>query len=287
MIFYIIIIIGIIFLVCIISWITDTHRFVVRRYDIVSDKVKRDVCFVMISDLHNKDYGNDNQKIIDTVNEIKPEAVLIAGDMPDALKGHDFSPAINLIRNLAKRYPIYYGYGNHEYRMKLYPEDYGTMWEDFSSELDRIGVHIMDNESAYLEDTGIEIDALTIERRFYKRIKGGILSSEDVKGYLGDIDDPNEPPFRLLIAHNPEYFEAYSKWGADLTVSGHVHGGIMRLPYLGGVISPRFRLFPKYSGGEYELNGRKMIVSCGLGTHTIHVRVFNPGELSVINIKKS
>ena len=111
--------------------------------------------------------------------------------------------------------------------------------------------------------------------------------SASMERYLGSSrNDSHTEPYRILIAHNPEYFEAYSEWGADLTVSGHIHGGIMRLPLLGGVISPRFTLFPKYSGGEYERDGHKMIVSCGLGTHSVHVRVFNPAELAVIDIKR-
>lgn len=87
-----------------------------------------------------------------------------------------------------------------------------------------------------------------------------------------------------MIAHNPEYFEAYAGWGADLTVSGHVHGGVMRLPFLGGVISPRLTLFPKYDGGMFERNGRFMVVSRGLGTHTLPIRIFNPGELIMIEL---
>ena len=92
--------------------------------------------------------------------------------------------------------------------------------------------------------------------------------------------------FAEFLAHNPEYFDAYAGWGADLTVSGHVHGGIMRFPFVGGIISPRLFTFPRSYGGEYDRDGHKLIVSCGLGTHTIHVRVFNPGELSVIDVKK-
>lgn len=102
-----------------------------------------------------------------------------------------------------------------------------------------------------------------------------------VEGLLGKS---RRDCFELLIAHNPDYFDNYAKWGADLTVSGHVHGGIMRLPVLGGVISPMLRLFPKYDGGLFEKDGRQMILSRGLGMHTIPVRIFNPGELVVIHL---
>ena len=91
--------------------------------------------------------------------------------------------------------------------------------------------------------------------------------------------------FNLLLAHNPEYAEQYAAWGADLTVSGHVHGGIMRLPLLGGVIAPSLRLFPKFDAGLYSFReGRAMIVSRGLGLHHIKLRFFNRPEVSVINL---
>ena len=98
---------------------------------------------------------------------------------------------------------------------------------------------------------------------------------------LGDSD---RDAFQVLIAHNPQYFPEYSDWGADLTVAGHVHGGIIRLSVLGGVISPAIALFPRYDGGLFERKGKYMVLSRGLGTHSIHVRMFNPGEVCVIKI---
>ena len=87
-----------------------------------------------------------------------------------------------------------------------------------------------------------------------------------------------------MLAHNPAYFEAYASWGADLTLSGHVHGGIMRLPWLGGVLSTSLTLFPKYDGGEFRLGEKRMIVSRGLGSHTIPIRIFNPAELVAVEL---
>ena len=89
----------------------------------------------------------------------------------------------------------------------------------------------------------------------------------------------------LLIAHNPDYFSEYAKWGADLTLSGHVHGGIMRLPWLGGVLSPSYRLFPKYDGGVFRENGAIMLLGRGMGSHTIPLRFFNPAQLYEVTLK--
>ena len=111
-----------------------------------------------------------------------------------------------------------------------------------------------------------------------------VMSPDYVEECLGKPDDQY---YTVLLAHNPEYFEAYAEWGANLTVSGHVHGGVVRVPFWGkGVISPRLRLFPKYDGGIFEQSGKIMLLSRGLGEHTIPIRVFNPGELWVIDFEK-
>lgn len=281
------ILIGIIILfilICIVSWIADTHRFVVRNYEIADSRVSKPVRFVLLSDLHNKEYGVDNEKLIAAVHDAAPDAVLIAGDLLNGLKDHDFQPALKVLEQLGKSYPIYYGMGNHEYRLKIYPKTYGSMWEDYKAQVEALGLRIYDNESVRLEDYNINLSAVTIDRSFYKRFRKTRLSVEDMKGYLGE---PDGGAYTLLIAHNPEYFGTYAEWGSDLTVSGHVHGGIMRLPFVGGIVSPRLIEFPKYSNGQYSIGDKNMIVSCGLGTHTIHIRVFNPAELSVIDIKPS
>jgi len=240
--------------------------------------------FVLLSDMHNKEYGKNNEKLLDAIRQLSPDAILIAGDMCDGLKGHDFSPAVNIVSELAKEYTLYYGFGNHEYRLREYPKQYGDMWDRYKEALEKSGVSIIDNEHVFIPEANIDIASVTIDREFYKRFrKGKRLSVSDMSEYLGEC---NSKAMQLLIAHNPEYFKAYSEWGSDLTVSGHVHGGIMRLPFIGGIVSPRLIEFPIYSNGLYTLNDKKMIVSCGLGTHTIHVRVFNPAELSVIDIKK-
>ena len=278
--FCIIIIFG---LICLISCIIDTHRFVVRRYEIRSHKVKRDTRFVLLADLHNKDYGDHNRRVLDAIEAEHPDAILVAGDILDGLAGHSFETAVRLITDLAKDYPVYYGLGNHEYRLKIYPEEYGTMWEEYLPRISVDNVHILDNERMTIPDAGIDIAGVSLEKYYYRRIAQTVMTDEVIDGYVGKA---SEEAFQILIAHNPEYFKNYTAWGADLTVSGHIHGGIIRLPFIGGLIAPRLFSFPRYSGGEYDDNGRRMIVSCGMGTHTIHVRVFNPAELSVIDIKR-
>ncbi len=269
-------------IICLVSCIIDTHRFVIRRYTVSSPKALRDMRFVVLADLHDKDYGDHNRKLIEAIDAEHPDAIIAAGDLVNGIARHKNDNAYELIRSLSDRYPIYYGAGNHEYRLKIYPEHYGTMWADYESKLAGAGVRMMDNERARIDEAGIDIASVTVDRLYYKRFEHVEMTADVINDYVGPAD---EDSFQILIAHNPEYFDAYADWGADLTISGHVHGGIMRLPFIGGIVSPRLFSFPKYSGGEYDRDGHKLIVSCGLGTHTIHVRVFNPGELSVIDVK--
>ena len=98
------------------------------------------------------------------------------------------------------------------------------------------------------------------------------------------VGKANRDRFQILLAHNPVYFEEYARWGADLVLSGHVHGGIVRLPFLGGVISPAFTLFPKYDGGKFERGDSTMLLGRGLGTHTLPVRMWNPGEIVLVTL---
>jgi predicted MPP superfamily phosphohydrolase len=88
-----------------------------------------------------------------------------------------------------------------------------------------------------------------------------------------------------LLAHNPKYFKSYAAWGADLTLSGHIHGGIVQIPFLGGAVSPQVEFFPKYDAGLFHENDKAMILSRGLGTHTINVRINNTAELVSIKLK--
>ena len=112
------------------------------------------------------------------------------------------------------------------------------------------------------------------------------METEYISSLLGQ---PNSQACNILIAHNPEYFRQYAEYGADFVLSGHVHGGVARIPVLGGVISPSLRIFPKYDGGIFQKRNQTgentvMVLSRGLGTHTIPVRFFNPGELIEVTI---
>lgn len=279
---------GLLAVICVIIFIVllfaalDSNRFVTRTYEIKSRKLTKPCKFVLLADLHNKSFGKENDRLLSAITEISPDGILAAGDMLTAEKGGDFSHALLLMERLAKQYPVYYGMGNHEYRLGLYPQQYPGMYEGYTAGLKKAGIEPLINEAAYLPAWNISVCGAQIDSAYYKHLKRAPMEPSYLPKLLGT---PDKEKFQLLIAHNPVYFDAYADWGADLVVSGHVHGGIMRLPFLGGVLSPSLTLFPKYDGGVFSEYGSTMILSRGLSSHTIPLRIFNPGELIVIELK--
>lgn len=279
----ILILIGAAALLCILVAAWDCNRFVTVEYEIGSEKIAKPCRFVLLSDLHNKSYGKNNKKLIERIDSVSPDAVLVAGDMLTAGKGQPFDTALRLMEQLAERYPVYYGMGNHEYRLQLYPEQYGDVYDSYVTGLKRAGIEPLINQNTYLPEFHVAVCGVQIDREYYQRIRNNPMKADYLPRLLGEA---REDACQILIAHNPQYFKEYAAWGADVVVSGHVHGGIMRLPVLGGVLSPNMRLFPKYDGGRFTLGRSVMILSRGLGTHTIPLRIFNPGELVVIKLEK-
>ena len=265
----------------------DTHNFVIRSYTIETDKIKKNFRFCLLSDLHEQSFDKDgsNESLIEAIDTIRPDAIVVAGDLLTAhhnSKKQSAEVPIRLLSALASKYPIYMANGNHEYKMMTRPEQFGDFYDSYERQLSDIGLSVLHNESTFLEDYNINITGLELEYTYFRKVRKYPLSQSHLKEL---INTPDESRFNLLIAHNPQYFDEYAEWGADLSVSGHVHGGIVKLPMIGGVISPAYQLFPKYDGGMFDIGGKKMVLSRGLGTHTIKVRVFNPGELDVIDLK--
>jgi len=260
----------------------DTHRFITVETCVASEKIRERVTLVVLADLHNKSYGKGNCRLLKRIEERKPDLILVAGDMLNAKPEADFSGTVSFLKKLAAKYTVLYGIGNHEHRLLLYPEVYGDMGKEYWKELEDRNIVRLENKRILFEKTGICVYGAQIGKEYYKRFKMRDMENGYLKKILGE---PEEKYFNILLAHNPDYFEDYASWGADLVFSGHVHGGIVRLPFLGGVLSPACRLFPKYDGGIFKEKNSMMILSRGLGSHTIPVRLFNPGELHVVYLQ--
>lgn len=261
-------------------------KLVVNHYDITSEKIGKgwDMSkIVVLSDLHNNVYGINLEEAYQKILMLRPDFIVIAGDMYNGEAGCDNKRAESFLTKLAKKFPIYYGLGNHEYRMMIYPETYVGMAASFEAMIRRTGIHLLKNESVELEKNGskLMVSGLMIDRAYYKKLKKVLMAKE----YMNEImAAPDTDKFQILIAHHPAYFENYAAWGADLVFSGHYHGGMARLPFIGGVIAPSFHPFPKYDMGEFKIGDSTMILSAGIGTHTINLRPFNPPEIVVVTL---
>ena len=189
--------------------------------------------------------------------------------------------AEELILKLVQHYPVFYSYGNHE--CKLAPE----VLADYRNRLEGVGVHFVVNDHVQLKRDGetVMLHGLCLERNWFPKGRRLKYNLEDMEQKLGKLDLTKKDMCHILMAHHPYYINTYEEWGADLVLSGHLHGGVARLPFIGGVIGPDFLPFPPFSGGLYERNHSKMIVSCGLGAHTIKLRFFNPPELTSIILR--
>jgi len=271
----------VILLIFIWIWIYDLTHFEVTQFEVFDERIQKDVKAVVLADLHNHQYGRKNQILIEAIDALKPDVVLVAGDMITAKPGNSIDIGMSLLRELSATYPVLYGNGNHELRLKLYPKYYGERAKELAKACTEAGIMVLDNKSLELSDTGICVYGLDAIRDFYVRRNAPKMETSYLEQELGQCNPQN---YNVLLAHNPDYFESYASWGADLSLSGHVHGGLVRIPiWKRGVLSPRVRFFPKYSGGLYTTNQNSkeatMIVSRGLGCHTLPIRLFNQGEL--------
>ena len=262
----------------------DTTHFEVTEYVCTDPRIKKNCRAVILSDLHNQQYGRKNALLLKAIRDAKPDLVLIAGDMLTAKPGEDFDVALSLVRELAKDYPVCYGVGNHEYRLSLYRETYGDTAKRFDEALAEYGVRLMRNERKIFEDYGIVVVGSQIHHRFYRRRHASVMKESYLPRIIGA---PDPERYTILIAHHPDYFPNYAAWGADLVLSGHFHGGAVRVPFWNkGVLSPNISFFPKYDGGLFEEGKSRMLLSRGLGCHTIPLRLFNPGDLLFVDFEK-
>lgn len=276
------IITGIIVIVMLWIMLYDSNRFIVVQHVICDTKIRRPFRAIVLADLHDKQFGRENELLFEAIRQQKPDMILIAGDIVTADKGMKLDKAVSFLKKLSAQYPIYYANGNHEHRMKLYPKVYGDLAQQYEKALQEMGLDRLVNAHTDLEEYGVSIYGSEIDKRFYKRFCTTPMEETYLEELLGSCPQEN---YTILLAHNPDYFPDYAAWGADLVLSGHVHGGMVRIPGWRGVVSPAVRLFPKYDGGLFREENSTMILSRGLGMHTIPIRLFNPGELIVLDFQ--
>lgn len=227
-----------------------------------------------ISDLHNTEFGRNNEKLLSLLRDAKPNIIAITGDMIDS-RDTKVEISLEFAREAVTIAPCYYVTGNHESRV---PE-YRTLKEGLLS----LGVSVLEDASARIQRSGESITVLGVQDPSFQTsyLFGDANSVMEQK--LSTLM-PEENTFTLLLSHRPELFEVYAEAGVDLTLSGHAHGGQFRIPFLGGLVAPNQGFFPEYDAGLYTRGMTNMVVSRGLGNSIIPLRINNRPEVVLIEL---
>ena len=280
---YIIIICLIFIILVLMEMRRELNCFVRKEYVIPMEGLKSSRKAIFLSDMHNHVYGKDNHDLLEAIRKENPDYVWIGGDMLVGKSGISYQPAIDFVKQLPEICPVYYANGNHEQRMKEIPENYDLPYEEYKKQLVEAGVKFLENDSVSFEwdDKKVKLTGLEIPLGCYLHWHKDDVKVEEIVERIGKKEDCYE----ILMAHNPSFVDKYIERGVNLILSGHLHGGIVRIPGVVGAISPSFEIFPKYSGDHYQKDGTDIVVSKGLGTHTFNIRLFNPAELIVLNFK--
>lgn len=266
---------------------TGNNSIKVSRFQVEVDGLpgdSRGLRIVHISDIHGKEFGRHNIKLARSIEKLEPDLILVSGDMIDS-HSDDGSAFINLLYELKGRYPLYCSLGNHEQIVRGMAGS--DRYDIFTKRLRNAGAILLDNERIEIEAGGAALGIYGFTAMLYhyssrsmaESWDGGELKAQFIEEKLGR---PLDHEITILLAHNPKYFQEYVEWGPDLICSGHIHGGVVRLPLVGGIFSPDVSFFPPYSAGLYSSGETTMHVSRGLGNSGIPFRIFNPPDISLL-----
>lgn len=242
-----------------------------RRYKLRNSHINEGLKILFLSDLHNTLYGEKQQRLVSMIDKEKPDLIFFGGDIAD--EKSPYWPVETLLQRLENRYPMYYITGNHEYWMDN-TEAIHQMFRDY-------GVRVLMNET------------VQIDTEYGKLSVVGLVDpdSELNTGYrtfvakvLAETYKPSKMDgCKVLLSHRPDFIDLYGTYDFDLILSGHAHGGQVRLPgILNGLYAPNQGFFPKYAGGHHRLGTTDFIISRGLSFKPKLPRIFNPPELVVI-----
>lgn len=281
----ILIIVAVFIVYCLIEMIRELRDFRVTKYRICSQKlngIKREKKIIFLSDLHNRMYGEENERLLESIRNQHPDLILIGGDMLVRKDRNSYDKTVHFLAKLPGICPVYCANGNHEQKLKELPDKYEQSYEEYKKALTASGIHMLENasETVKLDEVPVKLSGLEIPLGAYARFGKKELSLKEITDRIGEHGDD----YQILLAHHPGYMKEYLAYGADLILGGHYHGCVVQLPWIGGVISTNFTLFPKYSGGIYQEGEQTAVVSRGLGTHSVPLRLWNWPELIVLEL---
>ncbi len=248
----------------------------ISRYEIINDRLPAafdGYKIVQISDFHNSFLGEEVVKIL---TKEKPDIIAFTGDLVDSVKT-DVETALTLVKAAVKIAPCYYVTGNHEARL-------GEVYAALERELKAAGVRVLRNETAELVRGMEAIQLIGLDDPLFAErdevLYGGVLERK-LRGM--ELSEG----FKLLLSHRPEAFEAYVANDIQAVLSGHTHGGQIRLPFLGAIVAPDQGFFPEYDAGLVHQKDTDMIISRGIGNSRIPIRFNNRPEVVAVVLKKT
>ncbi len=266
-----VIVLIVILAICLLSYFIYQNKNIgISEYGFTSGKLKNNYRIVHLSDVHNDLFGKDNINLINKVKACNPDYIMITGDLIDKRRTK-YERGIYLASKLVEICPVYYVYGNHE------AKKYSKQYED---EILKLGVHLIRNDKEIIND---DIRLIGFDDVGFGSLKNKSVQKEHLINNLESLVNEDER-FTILLSHRPQFFESYISYPVDLVLTGHAHGGQVRLPLIGGLFAPQQLLLPKYSEGVHSLNGRDMLISRGLGNSLFPLRGFNNPEIVLISL---
>lgn len=275
---------GIIAAVCLAAFLAvfiSNTRISTASYTVALEDLESPLRLVLISDLHGKSFGKDNARLIAKIQEQTPDAIFLDGDMIDSRAASpDVQELLRLIESLCEIAPVFFSMGNHE---QVYLKTNATL-------LDRVaqtGAVVVNDSYVDVTVAGqpLRIGGTMGHGFAFGRTEEEFTSSPEYV-FLKAFENTELP--KICLAHMPDTFifnGAYTLWDVDLVLSGHTHGGLVRLPFIGGLYAPMQGLFPEYDRGHFRLGTHmQMVITSGLAGHGLLPRVNNPPEIAVIDL---
>lgn len=258
----------------------ENNALVTSKYTYTTNKINSELNgyrIVQISDLHNKEFGRENEKLLNKVDAMHPDMIVLTGDLVDS-SHTDISSALRFVKKAVKIAPTYYVTGNHEYA--LFQKEYQTLKKGLKA----AGVIQLDNKAIKISDhfylAGIRDQRFEDDGELSQYTDDFETASDQV------IKEIPKNAFKVLLAHEPQWLDRYAKSEVDVVLSGHAHGGQIRIPLTKiGLVAPDQGLLPKYTAGIYKKNKTTMYVSRGLGNSILPQRIFNRPEVVMITLK--
>ena len=254
----------------ILTLIALDEQLILRTYTVVSPKLTAEVRLAVVTDFHSSDNA---EEVAAMVASCAPDVVLLVGDMfDDDTQNRPTERTLSLMRQLSAQYPCYYVSGNHE----AWTGEMDALYQ----QTEEAGVTVLRMSSGVLTVRGQRIALCGIPDPYEMVFSGAPDTEEQIRQALEDVDSAD---FTVLLAHRPELLAKYAQFPLDLVVSGHAHGGQVRIPgALNGLYAPNQGWFPKLAGGAYTQNGTTLIVSRGLAVRTRLPRIFNRPEVVLV-----